>query len=131
MNVSRNTAKSWAKREDIQAEIQSITNRVAKRTEATIEDAISEVDEAIAFSRLTDNANAMVRALEHKHKLQGFITDGRDQGAGGSHFHLHIEGVRPAEPVEVQVFPDPPALPTAPRAKDEIDEEAELAEIIG
>ena len=57
----------------------------------TLDAAMKETDEAIEFAKLTKNANAMVKAIEHKSKLNGLLIERHEVKTAG--FMISITGI--------------------------------------
>lgn len=70
-----------------------------------IERAMKEADDAIQFSRDTDNANAYVKAVELKAKLNGLLIEKHDIRTAGA-FSIVINGLG-AVPIAPQLEPPP------------------------
>lgn len=89
--------------------VPSVVERVAEIRAAMVKEiiydaaaAMKEAEAAIAFARETRNANALVKAIELRAKLQGLLIDKHDIRQMGS-FQINISGID-----------DKPALPPAP-----------------
>jgi phage terminase small subunit len=60
---------------DFQQYVRQIQKGLMKKTEYDAEAALAQAQEAYEFGRDTENANAMVKAVELKSKLKGLIID--------------------------------------------------------
>lgn len=114
----------YLKKPSVQEIIEKEAKELQKKTQHTILDAMKEAEEAMAFAKETENANAYVKAVElraklnglliekHSHQMAGFVVS-----VGGIDFSKR-DGVLP-EPKDVQQLPEPP--PSTP-----IDESGDL-----
>lgn len=74
---------------------------VAEKTKYDAEAAMKEADEAIKFAKETENANAYVKAVELKAKLQGLLVEKVSHLNAPAFSIIRVEGIRR----------DPPSLP--------------------
>lgn len=86
----------------VHAAIEASRAKVAEKGAYALEQAMAEADEAIQFSRETENANAFVKAVELKAKLNGLID--KDKGAAGVPLQIIIQGI------ERDIVTLPPAI---------------------
>ncbi len=77
--------------EPVKAELDRRKAEIREKTGRDIEDAIKEADEAIKFCKDNKNPMALTKAIEHKHKLEGFLKDKTPGNAQG--FVIQINGV--------------------------------------
>lgn len=75
----------------VRAEIDRRKGEIREKTGRAIEDAIKEADETIKFCKDNKNPMALTKAIEHKHKLEGFLKDKTPGNAQG--FVIQLNGV--------------------------------------
>lgn len=86
--------------------IEAAQKRVVAKGVYSLEQAMKEADDAILFSRATENANAYVKAVELKAKLNGLLIEKHEINT--TPFQIMISGINraalpaPAIPVEVK-----------------------------
>jgi hypothetical protein len=73
------------------AEIDRRKAEIRQQTGRDIADAIREADETIKFCKDNNSPMALTKAVEHKHKLEGFLKDKTPGNAQG--FVIQISGV--------------------------------------
>lgn len=85
-----------------------------------LENAMKEADEAIEFARETENANAYVKALELKSKLNGLLVEKHDHRVAS--FRLNIGGINDEKPP----LTDEQLIETTSARTEEQDEEEDI-----
>ena len=91
--VPKGTAYDWKNTPTIAKEIETLRAALREKTGYTMEVAMSECEEAVEFARGTKNANAYVKALELKAKLNGLLIEKHDHRMVAN-FAINVEGVR-------------------------------------
>ncbi len=125
VGVNPGTAYDWVRHPVVVAEIDKIKEELRKKTGYDLEYAMAEAEDAKQFAKQTNNANAVVKAVELKTKLNGLLIEKHDHRLAAN-FMIQIEGVKHtalpsgASPPAVTSSPVP-ALPNP-----NINEEEEL-----
>jgi hypothetical protein len=91
--VRKTVAWDWHKSQKIQDEIAKIRDTIRDETGYDLKMAMAECEEAIEFSRGMKNANAYVKAVELKTKLNGLLIEKHDHRMVAN-FSIQVEGVR-------------------------------------
>lgn len=73
--VIQNKASDLMKRDDIRVRVDELKKRALKRYDLTVDDIISELEEAREIAKETKTSAAMVSASMGKAKLLGLVTD--------------------------------------------------------
>lgn len=73
--VIQNKASDLMKRDDIRVRVDELKERALKRYDLTVDDIISELEEAREIAKETKTSAAMVSASMGKAKLLGLVTD--------------------------------------------------------
>jgi phage terminase small subunit len=90
---SPNSAGVALNRSDpVQAVIAQARKEVVAQLGYTAVEAMKEAEDAMAFAKLTENANALVKAVELRSKLQGLLVEKVDMRT--SSFSVNIHGIR-------------------------------------
>ena len=102
--MTRNTANSTASRllredEAVKDAVAAIKADLAKKAEYDFNKFMVEMNGAMDFAKKTNNATALVRAIELKGKASGHIVDRVDSRVQTAGFSLVVEGVAPPRPV--------------------------------
>ena len=110
----------------VQAILDEARKEIVAQGKYNLQMAMDEADEAIEFSRATENANAYVKALELKSKLNGLLIEKHQHQIAS--FSLNIRGVRekPEErAVEHELTPEEEIAiaSTTTRVEEEDDED--------
>lgn len=87
------------KNEEVKAALAEARNKSVAAASYNIQAAMEEADQAIQFARETENANAYVKAVELKSKLNGLLIEKHQHQV--ANFQLNVEGIHdvPAEVV--------------------------------
>lgn len=86
------TRIAWLKRHPRYLELfEASKKEIHAQVSYALEDAIREVNEAIAFAQKVNSATAYVNALKLKAELMGHL--GKDQGSNNAAFQINISGV--------------------------------------
>lgn len=99
------TCEDWLKHPAIIEALTKLHDEVRAEVKYDLVAAMKEADEAIAFAKMTRNANAYVKALELKQKMNGLIQD--IPKALTVPLLIKISGVRDENPVPIEVIPQP------------------------
>lgn len=93
MGISRTTVQHWFE-DHLQfiAYVEEHREKLKKATQYDLQAAIRELDEAIIFARETENANALVKALELKMKGHGLLIEKHDVRTFAA-FSIKISGI--------------------------------------
>jgi hypothetical protein len=73
---------------------------LAKKAEYGFEKFMAEMNDAIRFAKSTNNATALVRAIELKGKASGHIVDRVDTRSVSTGFSIQIAGVEPPKVID-------------------------------
>lgn len=94
--------------------VKAAHQEIAKKGVHNLEIAMQEAKDAMDFAKETANANAFIKAVEHRAKLNGLLVEKIDVRAQG--FILNIVGLAPpeqvADAIEEQLSNDDPKEPT-------------------
>jgi phage terminase small subunit len=99
-----------------------IRQSVVDKGKYNLEIAMNEADEAIKFSKETENANAYVKALELKAKLNGLLVEKHEVRSAA--FSISIAGLDELPAIETSLV-DPIALLSSP-SSDEDEEDGDI-----
>ncbi len=91
------------KRPQVKAAIQAAQVESAKETAYTLTQSMEEAKEAMAFARETGNANALVKAIEHRAKLNGLLVENFNVRQTGLDIIIH--GVTPEHLITSAIIP--------------------------
>jgi phage terminase small subunit len=106
---------------EIQAAIDETRKKIQAKAGYNLERAMTEAEEAIEFARQTDNANAYVKAVELRSKLNGLLVEKVDVRQSG--FVLNIAAF--GQPAQALPAPEgPPAIDVTPTREPESDDDA-------
>lgn len=96
---------------EVQELIKTARAELQKEVKYSLERAMEEIDETIQFSRETQNANAMAKAVELRLKLHGMLIE-KHQHMGLAPLQININGIDDAEPKTVAIeAQEPISLP--------------------
>lgn len=91
--------------------IKAARDKSATKATYNYDSAMKEADECISFAKITRNANAMVKAVEHKAKLSGLLIEKHEIKQTG--FMINISGISNVQQLgEAMKVALPSALPT-------------------
>lgn len=76
--------------------LQEVQTKVMEKVGYSLEKAMQETDEAIEFAKMTKNANAYMKGLEIKAKLNGLLIE-KHQHLGAAGFQVQIVGIGQSE----------------------------------
>lgn len=93
VGISANTGKDWTRRQVIVDEMDRRREELKKKVGYTLEVAMNEAEEAKNFAEATNNANAYVKAVELKTKLNGLLIEKHDHRLAAN-FQINVEGIR-------------------------------------
>lgn len=110
LDVPYQQVKNWCKHPKVLAEIESRRAKIRAKGQYTLELAMEEAEAARVFAEDTGNANAYVKAVEHKAKLNGLLVEKYDHRMMAN-FSIQIDGVK-----------GPPMLPTVAADVKRVDE---------
>lgn len=96
-NNAGHIACDLLKNPDVIAEIDRIRNLSSITAKYNYEAAMAEADECVRFAKLTENANAMVKAVELKTKLTGLLVEKHEVKHSG--FSISFVGIAPPRSV--------------------------------
>jgi hypothetical protein len=109
------------RRPHVKAAIEAARLKVQNKIAYGLERAMTEAEEAIEFARQTDNANAYVKAVELRSKLNGLLVEKVDVRQSG--FVLNIAAF--GQPAQALPVPEgPPAIDVTPTQEPESDDDA-------
>lgn len=103
----------------VMAAIEKVRAKYQANADFGIEKAMSEAYDAAEFARKTGNANALVKAIELRSKLQGLLVEKHEVKQVG--FQIQIRGVNEI-PKEI---PSPPNINILPEPKKDDDDSSE------
>jgi hypothetical protein len=109
----------------VKKELEERRKEIRKATEYTSTLAMEEAKEAMAFAKLTENANAYVKAVELRSKLSGLLIDKLDARIGS--FSIHIDGLDqpaalpPPADLVIEHYQETKKLAAANEAEEEED----------
>lgn len=104
--IATGTGSKYLKEPAIQKLLAESRDRIMAEAEYTTAKAMQEADDAIAFARSTENANAYVKAVELRAKLSGLLIEKIDvRQATGFQIRIGIPGL--SSPTEVVALPVP------------------------
>lgn len=110
----RNRGYRLLKLPKVQAAINRVRNMIEGEIKYTAIEAMKECEEAMKFARLTQNANALCKAIELRAKLQGLLIEKHDIRSVAA-FQIKITGIdgpAPAPTPQVQAVMDVLKLPS-------------------
>jgi phage terminase small subunit len=120
--VSHGTAAGFLKEFEVQKALEEIRKEVMTKIGYGLQEAMQEAQDAIDFARDTDNANAYVKAVELRAKLNNLLVDKIDLSASVG-FSINIVGIRrkkEAEAITAEVVPAlPPPVETEQNAEED------------
>jgi len=91
--IPLSTAKAWAKKPIVLETIAKAKKILRDKLGYTLEAAMEECEKACEFARDTDNANALMKGIELKTKLNGLLIEKHDHRMAAN-FSIQIQGVR-------------------------------------
>ncbi len=97
VGVSGGLASEWKRKPLIIDEIEKIRAIQREKTGYGLEEAMVECEEGIAFAKDTKNANAFMKGLELKAKLNGLLIEKHDHRMIAN-FSINVQGVRDSLP---------------------------------
>lgn len=80
---------------NVREALKGVITKAQKKSGYNLEQAMQEAEDAIAFAKKTDNANAYVKAVELRSKLNGLLVEKYDVRQSG--FSVVITGLSSAE----------------------------------
>lgn len=106
--VPHRTAKRWMTTPLFKKEIEKRKAELRDAAKYGLKQAMQECQDAIDFARQTENANAYVKGVELKTKLNGLLIEKHDHRMAAN-FSIQIEGVR--EPAMIPPTTSTPPIP--------------------
>lgn len=88
------TAKVLLRKPEIRAAVEAAQRAMIEKGKYSVEKSMEEAADAMAFAKQTENANALVKAIEHRAKLSGLLVEKVDMRMQGR-LSIHISGVDP------------------------------------
>jgi hypothetical protein len=95
VGVKEETAKQWKRGALVKAELEKAREKVRKKVGYTLESGMREAEAAKQFAIKKGNANAYVKAVELKLKLNGLLIEKHDHRMVAN-FSISVQGVRGA-----------------------------------
>ena len=89
---AKNAGYALLERGPVKMAIEEARRSLQKESGYNLERAMSEAEDAMAFARDTENANALVKAVELRTKLNGLLIEKQDIRALGA-FQIQIVGI--------------------------------------
>ncbi len=101
-------------KQHIKNEIDRLTLNLQRKTRYTLDKAMADAIEAAAFAKATKNAAALVKAIEHKAKLNGLLIDRHDVRSMAM-FSINVTGITRggSDVPDLPALMPPPAETTA------------------
>jgi len=121
VGVTTVQGRRWLAGKKVQAHLEKVRTEISAKIGYSLETAMVEAEQAKRFAEKTNNANAYVKAVDLKAKLNGLLVE-KHQHLTAS-FSIQVEGVRGEQLTAGARGAIPP--PQVPQSEDEITVEAE------
>lgn len=118
VGITRGTARQYLEKPEVQEEINRRRKQVADSVDYDVGVAMEEAKEAMVFAKETENANAYVKAVELRSKLQGLLVDRHDIRSLGQ-FQINIVGLDAPQASVAQLTAIPMAILEKPQDTEE------------
>lgn len=104
MNIPYGTMKDWFRTDCVKAEIQKRIEELQEKTGYGLEVSMAEAAEGMELARTSKNANAFVKAVELRAKLNQLLVE-KHEFTGMAPFSLQIVGLGQTPPKQIEVTP--------------------------
>jgi transposase-like protein len=94
LGVPYGTVRDWFRKECVKVEIEKRMAELREKTGYSLEVSMAEAGEGMELARETKNANAFVKAIEHRAKLNGLLIE-KLQHIGNAPFSINVVGLAP------------------------------------
>lgn len=92
-NVGYHTGSRWLELRNVKEEISRLRDELRKKSGYTVQLAMDEAHAAMKFAEKTENASAVVKAVELKTRLNGLLVEKHDHRMIAN-FSIQVEGVK-------------------------------------
>lgn len=93
MNISVHTARGWSEHPVVVKALNKLKSQLKEKVGYSLEKVMEETEDAKKFAIQTKNANALVKAIELRAKINGLIIEKHDHRMAAN-FSIQVEGVR-------------------------------------
>lgn len=113
------TVREWFRTQLMQDEIAKELAKLQEKIGYSLEVSMAEAAEAMDFAKKTNNANALVKAIEHRAKLNGLLIE-KHEHLGAAPFSIQVIGLPPTEAKQIEVTPVPQLPSDTSKTVDEM-----------